>query len=435
MSNFECKTKEIIAYIQQFLAGDELAPHIEYSDSPSKNAKLTIIKSSFFDKYGTTESLPSTPFPTLPECDNLPFLFGEPKLERSEHGGYILYADLIASAFFLMSRYEEIIKKDARDQWGRFLAKDSVIFQQGYGNIPLIDEWSNYLKRILKKTGATITEQKKHFSKIYLTHDIDFPFKLYNLKKLIKQYFLSFLKNDKSIKNILNVYRNEELDPNFTFPKIIEMDNSLKEAVKVSAESIYFVIARKGKEYCDIASGKFKKLSNLLLKGGATIGLHISHEGGSDPSTIKKELQRLKKYIPCAKNISRNHFLKWREPNHCSDLIQAKITEDFTLGYADCAGFRTGTCHPYYFIDPTTMRITSLLIHPLIVMECTLSEKKYMNLNYDSALSYCKELINQIYEHNGEVDILWHNTSFMDGSYHLKLYKELLSHITNLCNT
>ena len=424
----------ITNYILEFMLGENLSKHIVYSRQPSKTSKITIIKSSFFDNYGSPESLPKVPFPILPESDSLPFLYGDSKIEYDEQGKCVLHADLIASAFFLMSRYEEMIKKDLRDQWGRFLAKDSVIFQQGYGDIPLIDEWSAFLKQILKKTGVAIEKRKKQFSKIYLTHDIDFPFKLYNLKKMAKQYISRLLKKDMSIKDIFKTYRLGTTDPYFTFPQIIKMDTSLKDAVTPPIEIIYFIIARKGKEYCNISCKKFINLSKLLEQSGATLGLHISHEGGKNPVLIKKELSRLRKYIPTAKNISRNHFLRWREPEHSSYFIQSGLKEDFTLGYADYSGFRTGTCRPYYYIDPSSKTLTNLLIHPLIIMECTLSEQKYMNLNYNSALTHCKNLINQIYKHGGEVNLLWHNTSFMDGSYHNILYNAILKHIKDLCN-
>ena len=147
-------------YILSFLLKDEyLCSHVFYGSTslaPS-SAKLVIVQSAFFDEgvYGTSATLPETPFAKLPDTD-IPFLFDEPHIERTLDGRIILYADLVASAYFMLSRYEEIIKPDCRDQYGRFRAKDSVIFQHGYGMRPLVDEWGRYLRGLLREAGVEV---------------------------------------------------------------------------------------------------------------------------------------------------------------------------------------------------------------------------------------------------------------------------------------
>ena len=423
----------IFSYLITFLVGEELKKYITYSNCCDTNAKLTIIKSNFFDNdiYGTKESLPKEKLDLLPDSNSIPFLYGSSKIERTANGNFILYADLIASTFFMLSRYEEYIKKDKRDIWGRFLAKDSIIFNNGYGTLPLVDEWSIYLKSILQKAGINISQNQKGFSHIYLTHDVDFPFKLFNIRKLIKQIIKKYLKNDTSIIHPIKTYLTGFNDPYFTFDKILNYDYQITKKTKYPSDMIYFIIAKKGKEYCNITTKKFKSFVTNILSYNAKIGLHVSHEGGINPQTISNEFIRLKKYIPLALNISRHHFLRWREAEHIEYIESANIKEDFTLSYPDCAGFRMGTCRPYFFINPKTQSVTNVIVHPLQIMECTLSENKYMNLDYEKALLYCKNIIQTVDDHNGELNILWHNTSFMDGSYHDKLYSELLNFINN----
>ncbi len=433
-SSINSFSKDTFSYLLTFLVGKDYEKYIVYKKNYDPNAKLTIIQSDFFNKniYGTQESLPKLKLDLLPNSNSIPFLYGSSKLERTQEGNYILYADLIASSYFMLSRYEEFIKKDKRDLWGRFLAKDSDIFKSGYGITPLVDEWSLYLKDILRKTGINIPTEKKGFSHIYLTHDVDFPFMLFNKRKLIKQIVKKILKKDNSIKHPIKTFLTGEDDPFFTFDKIINYDSQITKNSKSPSDMIYFIIARKGKEYCSIKTEKFKLFVTKILKNNAKIGLHVSHEGGISPLTISNEFKELRKYIPAASNISRHHFLRWREPEHIEYIESANIMEDFTLSYPDCAGFRTGTCRPYLFINPKTQSVTNVIIHPLQIMECTLSEKKYMNLDYNKALVYCKNLIQTVYDHNGELNILWHNTSFMDGSYHDKLYSELLNFIKKI---
>jgi hypothetical protein len=110
-------------------------------------------------------------------------------------------------------------------------------------------------------------------------------------------------------------------------------------------------------------------------------------------------------------------------------LIEAGIEEDFTIGYADMAGFRLGTCRAVNYIDLENMRLTKLKLHPLTVMDGTLSEKKYMFMNAHDALQYCEQLINTVENFNGELVLLWHNTMIekTPSLYHRKLYSEIIS--------
>ena len=81
------------------------------------------------------------------------------------------------------------------------------------------------------------------------------------------------------------------------------------------------------------------------------------------------------------------------------------------MGYPDVAGFRLGTCRPVHWINPENKRISSLVLHPLTIMECSLNEPVYMNLGYEGALAYSTQLIKQVASANGELVLLWHNDS------------------------
>ncbi|MCL1867619.1 MAG: hypothetical protein FWF72_01540, partial [Paludibacter sp.] len=91
--------------------------------------KIVIKKSDFFNKtvFLTKSSAPSFP---LKMWENIPLLFGEPTVEKRGKT-IILNADIIASSFFLLSRYEELINK-TRDEHGRFSGKKSLPFRADF---------------------------------------------------------------------------------------------------------------------------------------------------------------------------------------------------------------------------------------------------------------------------------------------------------------
>ena len=86
-------------------------------------------------------------------------------------------------------------------------------------------------------------------------------------------------------------------------------------------------------------------------------------------------------------------------------LEKAGITDDFTMGYPDVAGFRLGTSRPVHWINPENKRISPLILHPLAIMECSLNEPVYMNLGYEGALAYSTQLIKQVASANGELAV------------------------------
>jgi hypothetical protein len=134
---------------------------------------------------------------------------------------------------------------------------------------------------------------------------------------------------------------------------------------------------------------------------------------------------------------NRHHFLAQREPEHTTALAEAGITDDFSMGYADVAGFRLGTCRPVRWFDPVAMRLTHLTLHPMTVMECTLDRPEYMNLNYEQARSTCFSLLYQVAKHHGEAVLLWHNTQLAEssakaGSYQRQLYLDVLKHLSEV---
>ena len=113
---------DIEAYIVRFLLGDHLTEDVYrlvgYTSDPRDyaNYKLVIVPSGFFNEevYGTASTLPRLPLPTI---ENIPLLFGSPDVIRVGDT-LVTRADFIASAFFLISRYEEWMRKDCRNKHG-----------------------------------------------------------------------------------------------------------------------------------------------------------------------------------------------------------------------------------------------------------------------------------------------------------------------------
>ncbi|MDO4757619.1 MAG: hypothetical protein Q4A54_14830, partial [Parabacteroides sp.] len=159
-------------------------------------------------------------------------------------------------------------------------------------------------------------------------------------------------------------------DPYYTFPTLFQLDKLLKEQVgNKRCETICFFKsggeAVQDKPIYDLKSKDIQQLFSLCHQEQVTIGLHSSYSSGQNPSLIQTEKSSLEKTLQTSLLYNRHHFLASREPEDLDQLEKAGITDDFTMGYADIAGFRLGTSRPVQWINPIDKRITSLTLHPL----------------------------------------------------------------------
>lgn len=423
-------------YIIRFLLGDDISPRLRatigYTSDRSLFHKynIVIIPSGFFEEhtYGTPSSLPPLP---LHEIEGIPLLFGVPKIEKVG-ATLVTHADLIASSYFLISRYEEMLKRNIRDEHGRFPGNESLPYRAGFIHRPVIDEYRLLLRRWLRETDLNVPEIPKGIRKINLTHDVDAPFLYRSWKGLVRHF-----RDNRSLAGAIRAkFGPLEKDPFYTFPFLFEENSKLTALTgKEKAQAFYFLKAggntRQDKPHYNLKSRDMQTLLAAIKKQNGTIGLHSSYQTGKESQYILREKKRLENAAGQPISCNRHHFLALRQPEDIESLEAANITDDYTMGYADIAGFRLGTSYPVQAINPATRRLSPLTLHPLILMDCTLDDPKYMALGDEEATIYCLELFEQIRLVGGEITLLWHNTSLVENpeSYQRKLYTLLLNEL------
>ena len=378
------KLKELVDYILTWLCyGDgEAAKRVAYTSDMTalKDHDVIIIPNG---KLGYSI--------VLPDMNNV-------KVEHPAKGKTVIRTDIVYNSFFFISRAEETFNTE-RDEHDRFAAKYSILGHKNRLQIPLLDEHARVLMKALDMPLPT-----PGFGHIYLTHDIDAITKYRSLRSALggikrgeKQAVMA------ALKDIHN-------DPYYTFPWLIEQDAKIK-----NAERIYFVKQTRGKGYdspqYNLHGKDFKRLKKTLLESGAQLGVHGSYYQQLPVKPISTRY--------------RTHFLR-SSIRHMKELIKAGITDDFTMGLADEAGFRLQTSRAVRWINPATYRVTPLTLHPLIIMDCTLSEEKYMNLNEEEAYFLCERLIEKVKMHHGDLCLLWHNSN-INSSYHKSLYEKIIN--------
>ncbi|MDR2120772.1 MAG: polysaccharide deacetylase family protein [Tannerella sp.] len=425
----------IILYILRFLLGEHVPPDaglpVAYTSDATKfrSCKIAIIPSGFFDAhvYGTPASIPRLP---LRQIEGVPILFGRPQIERAGDT-LVVHADLVASAYFLLSRYEEIVRRRVRDVHGRFPGRESLPFKAGFISRPIVDEYGRLLAKWLRQSGAPVNEPPQVIRHVHLTHDVDEPFSCRSWRNVAR----GIVEGKHIVSLLRSKFGKPENDVCYTFPGMLGKDASVREELGEDRCSIRFFLkaggtTRQDRPRYNLHDRDMRQLLRLIAAHGATVGLHAGYGAGMNPALIAKEKRRLETALGREITSNRHHFLASREPEDMTALETAGITDDFTMGYADVAGFRLGTSRPVRWINASTRTLSRLILHPLTVMDSTLSESKYMGLAAGEAQEYCFRLTEETKKARGELVLLWHNTSVVEGAgYHMDLYNRLLDKI------
>jgi len=307
--------------------------------------------------------------------------------------------DFIFSIFFFLSGYYEHINPHIRDGHGRFPGIASFQMLQNILEIPVVNQYVRLLVNLIRKTGirAEIRSQyrKSYFS---LTHDID------NLSASIYTKAKDFQKN----KKLRNLTKNH-----FDVNRLIEFERTLG-----INGSYYFMLSKDYGAGYDLSRNKklISELANSIRSVGSNTGLHYSYwtlEKGIDKNLLI-ELGIILGETP--KN-GRHHFLRFDVDRSYSILDDTGILVDSSGGFADLIGFRFGTSwpfRPYDFVNKQAHKVWEI---PLLVMDGTLENTKYMNFKPEEASARISRLMSVVSEYGGIFSLLWHNSSFEYGEW------------------
>lgn len=392
---------------------------INYSDKSFPGDSIKIHASGFLTEKGIREFTPR-----MRIHDNYPVLFPTENNEKCDLG-----YDLFASAFFLVSRYEEYLPF-LEDRYGRFEADQSFAYQNGFLDVPLIDIQTLELKKILI-SKFSITEQKSRKFTFIPTYDIDiaYAYKGRGLSRnalAIMKDILTFDFNN--LMDRIKVLTGRMHDPYDTY----EFQLWLQKKYKLNPV-YFFLSARYGPKDKNISIYS-KHFFHLIKKLGdyAETGIHPSFASHYKKDRLLDEIRTLANISNCNIEKSRQHYLKITLPQTYLNLIRFNILNDYTMGFASHTGFRAGTCTPFHFFNLTEETETRLKVYPLTVMDSTLMN--YMKLDAMQARNKIKTLIETVKKVDGTFISLWHNDALSNNNTWMgwkDVYMYLVEEATN----
>lgn len=315
--------------------------------------------------------------------------------------------DIFAASFYLLSRYEEYLPH-VRDDYGRFLASESLAFQHKFLSQPVVDIWAYKLRDILMERFP----------------DYEFLGRKYNVQPVIDVPTAYYFKQKGLLRTIggtLNDLRHFKLkqlylryvvlmgfqrDPYDTFKWIIRKQKKYNFKFMV-----LFLIGDYSTYDKNINTNKKQFVS--LIKSVADycdVGIKASYFSLDDITILKKEKLKMEAITHTDLKAVRHSFSKLNLPTSYRNLVELEINQDFTMGYIDALGFRAGTCTPFQFYDLDYEVQTPLKINPYQCLDFAL-------LKYSSELDkteHLQKVINEVKAVNGTFTAIFHNYAFSD---------------------
>lgn len=315
--------------------------------------------------------------------------------------------DIFAAAFYLLSRYEEYMPH-VKDEFGRFVAKESLAYKEGFLQQPVIDIWAYKFKAVLQKGFSEFQFPTKNYSILPV---IDVPSAYYFRHKGMLRTIGGTLGDIfglklKQLSQRFLVLTGFKRDPYDTFKWIINKQNQTKNKF-----AVLFLIGDFSTYDKNININK-KAFVSLIkhMADYCKVGLKTSFFALDDFNILKKEKQKMEAIINTNLTLSRHSFSKLNLPYSYRNLVELEIHQDFSMGYINELGFRAGTCTPFQFYDLDYEVQTPLQINSFHCIDYALL-KQTSFLDKKETL---ERLINSVKAVNGTFTPLFHNYSFSD---------------------
>jgi hypothetical protein len=340
------------------------------------------------DAWLRAESLPGAPA----EVDGVPVLYGSADAP-----------DLLGSAFFLLTRYEELARPE-RDAHDRFPFAASVASTHGLLERPVVDEWVELLRARLEALWPRLATRRHAFA-VVPSHDVDAP--LASGSRLRGAAAELVRRRDPRA-----AVRRLALGPRAYDTFDWTMEQSERRGLR---SAFYFICGHTGGavdgDYT-LADPWIRRLLRRVHERGHEIGLHPSYGTFRDPDALRAEADALRRAlaelgIEQEAIGGRQHFLRWENPVTWRAWADAGLAYDSTLGFSEQPGFRCGTCREYPVFDLRARERLALRERPLVAMD--VSVLQHMGLGERAAgpvFARAREACRRV---GGSFTLLWHN--------------------------
>ena len=329
--------------------------------------------------------------------------------------------DIFAASFWLLSRYEEYLSH-AKDSHGRYPPRESLAYRNNFLKVPVVDIWAFKFLKLLKERFPEIQYGKRsyqHNSLIDVTTSHAFAHRGF-LRGVSGFLFDLFSLKFKRVGQRLSTWGNLKNDPFDNFSTLIDLHK------KYAVDSIFFFQFAEYSTYDKNVSPNSNTFQFLIKSIGdySTIALAASNGSFDDIEQLKQEKKRLASVINKPVSSSRLRYNRVAIPDSYRHLVATEFTDDYTMGYTHEAGFRAGTCTPFYFYDINLEIRQPIRVHPFAIHDYNFKRIR----SREEILDKIRVIYEEVKKVDGEFTTIFSN-ELLGGSSEvnwLDLYETLL---------
>ncbi|MDX6646300.1 MAG: hypothetical protein QOK40_2027, partial [Miltoncostaeaceae bacterium] len=331
--------------------------------------------------------------------------FPGPRVHRSQGGLTLLFpparttgeqpipGDLVASAFYLLARWDEL-RVAARDRFGRLPLAESA-----FGRIagleleePPVEGYLGALRRALGLPAPAGWS-------VALTHDID-RLRRRTLRGIAG---MALRGGPRGLAGLLGP------DPWDNVPDLLETTS------RRGLASTVFLIGRNAHRLDGTPRALYERrrrdLAAAVRAAGGEVGLHAAFASSESPAALADELERLRAEVGPVAGV-RFHYLRFRYHETVRWLEAAGAEYDASLGFSEAPGFAAGIARPFRPYLVGEERPARLTLLPLAVMDTQLRFR--LGLDAEGARTRALAVLERVRESGGRAALLWHNTFLAD---------------------
>jgi len=322
--------------------------------------------------------------------------------------------DILKSAFYLLSGYQEYADRDP-DEHGRFRWHSSVQYKLGFTQKPVVNYYFEVLLEAFEKfcqlNHLEFKKKERPAPLLFLSHDVD-RIKKYTLRNLaisslqlvgLKKASYGFGRQFKAVADYFKGIILFRKNPYQTFQEMC----ALEEELNITSTWFFLEKTKLDNSRYHFNQARIRQWITYLSNKGHEIGIHGTLESSTDQKAMDGGIERLN--AACESPVSgiRQHFLKYQQQVTPGIQSAAGLFYDASLGFAEQPGFRNSYAYPFRLYDFDRQEPMLIWQLPLNLMEASLME--YMNVPTASIPESLRPVLAEVARFKGVFALLWHN--------------------------
>ncbi|WP_297676952.1 hypothetical protein [uncultured Bacteroides sp.] len=331
-------------------------------------------------------------------------------------------ADLFASAYFMLSRWEEYCI-DEKDSYGTCDERQLLSVRYSFFRRPVVNEYIELIRALFSLLGFPV-EGVDRKPQIYFTYDVDDLF-FTGIRKW--KHVVRALGGDLIRRKNLNLFFQRLCFYVCTLGKDLYVPFNDLLHLNSKAYTLFFfkaqVIGELGATY-DSSDKRLKPLFAKIRQAGGHIGLHSSEIAYNDKKQLDKEIGRMnEKLEPNAVVENRNHLLLY-DINLLDYLSEKGIYLDSSFGFHYRNGFRCGICQRFPMFNYLSRRSMKVYQLPFSIKD---NGSFYLDKSVASMRNDILSMLHVIEHYRGDVISLWHTNKL--NTFEMRQYRKVFIRI------